>query len=50
MSVIAVAGGTGKLGRAIVDALVSEGKHTTVVLAREVREPCRVLNLLRIWS
>lgn len=36
MSVIAVAGGTGKLGRAIVDALISEGKHTTLVLAREV--------------
>jgi uncharacterized protein YbjT (DUF2867 family) len=35
MSVIAVAGGTGNLGRAIVDALVSEGKHTTVVLARQ---------------
>ncbi|KAG7291222.1 hypothetical protein NEMBOFW57_001234 [Staphylotrichum longicolle] len=38
MSVIAVAGGTGKLGRAIVDALVSEGKHTTLILAREPSE------------
>ena len=39
MSVIAVAGGTGGLGRAIVDALVSEGKHTTFVLGREVYTP-----------
>jgi NAD(P)-dependent dehydrogenase (short-subunit alcohol dehydrogenase family) len=39
MSVIAVAGGTGGLGRAIVDAFVSEGKHTTLVLGREVHKP-----------
>jgi hypothetical protein len=37
MSVIAVAGGTGKVGRAIVEALVAEGKHKTFILSREVR-------------
>ncbi|KAJ4306156.1 hypothetical protein N0V88_000952 [Collariella sp. IMI 366227] len=38
MSMIAVAGGTGKLGRAILDALLAEGKHSVVVLARETSE------------
>lgn len=37
MSIIAVAGGTGKLGRAIVEALVAEGKHKALILSREVR-------------
>jgi nucleoside-diphosphate-sugar epimerase len=36
MSVIAVAGGTGNLGRAIVDALNATGKITVLVLARQV--------------
>ncbi|KAH7147189.1 hypothetical protein B0J13DRAFT_584505 [Dactylonectria estremocensis] len=36
MTVIAVAGGAGKLGRAIVEALVEQGQHDVVVLAREV--------------
>jgi nucleoside-diphosphate-sugar epimerase len=37
MSVIAVAGGTGKLGRTIVEAILEQGKHRVVVLARLVR-------------
>ncbi|KAH6695591.1 hypothetical protein F5X68DRAFT_127656 [Plectosphaerella plurivora] len=36
MSVIAVAGGTGKLGRAIVEALNATGKFTVFILGREV--------------
>lgn len=36
MVVVAVAGGTGKLGRAIVDVLVSENKHQVVVFGRKV--------------
>lgn len=36
MAIIAVAGGAGKLGRAIVEAIVEQGQHTVVVLAREV--------------
>jgi nucleoside-diphosphate-sugar epimerase len=36
MTVIAVAGGAGKLGRAIVEVLVEQGQHSVVVLAREV--------------
>ncbi|KAH7169814.1 uncharacterized protein B0J16DRAFT_312471 [Fusarium flagelliforme] len=35
MTVIAIAGGTGKLGRAIVEVLVEQGQHNVVVLARE---------------
>ncbi len=44
MSVITVSRGTGKLSRAIGDALVSEGKHTTVVLAQEIRDTRWVLS------
>lgn len=35
MSVIAVAGGTGGVGRAIVDALNATGKFEVVVLSRK---------------
>jgi uncharacterized protein YbjT (DUF2867 family) len=34
--VVAVAGGTGKLGRAIVDELVAHGGYKVFVLGREV--------------
>ena len=37
MPTVAVAGGTGKLGRAIVDGINAAGKFDLVVLAREVR-------------
>lgn len=37
MVVIAVAGGTGNVGRTIVEALVAVGKHDIVVLSRTVR-------------
>jgi NAD(P)-dependent dehydrogenase (short-subunit alcohol dehydrogenase family) len=46
MAVIAVAGGTGKLGRAIVEALVAEGKHKALILSREVRGPRQQLTLV----
>ncbi|PVH68334.1 NAD(P)-binding protein [Cadophora sp. DSE1049] len=38
MSIIAVAGGTGKLGRAIVDGINAAGKFEIVVLARQSKE------------
>ncbi|KAL1838205.1 hypothetical protein VTJ49DRAFT_2932 [Mycothermus thermophilus] len=38
MTVIAVAGGAGKLGRAIVNALLAQGKHTVFALSRETSE------------
>ncbi|KAL5592484.1 hypothetical protein FOBRF1_013510 [Fusarium oxysporum] len=38
MTVIAVAGGTGKLGRPIVEALIEQGEHKVVVLAREAKD------------
>jgi nucleoside-diphosphate-sugar epimerase len=36
MTVVAVAGGSGKLGRAIVDGIVAAGKFEVVIMAREV--------------
>jgi nucleoside-diphosphate-sugar epimerase len=36
MVVVAVAGGTGAVGRNIVEALVSQGKHKVIVLSRTV--------------
>lgn len=36
-SLIAVAGGTGNLGRTIVEAIVADGKFEVVILARKVR-------------
>jgi uncharacterized protein YbjT (DUF2867 family) len=40
MGVVAVAGGTGNMGRTIVDALVASKKHKTVILSRKVGNPC----------
>ena len=37
MAVIAVAGGTGNLGRTLVDAIVAIGKHKVKILARQVQ-------------
>lgn len=46
MSVIAVAGGTGGVGRAIVDALNATGKFEVVVLSRKACSvPPRALHL-----
>ncbi len=36
MSVVAVAGGTGQLGRCIVEAIVVDGTYEVVILARQV--------------
>lgn len=36
MPTVAVAGGTGKLGRAIVEAILADGKFKVVILGREV--------------
>jgi len=38
MSVIAVAGGLGDLGRLIVNALLETGKHEVYILSRKVRK------------
>jgi uncharacterized protein YbjT (DUF2867 family) len=37
MVVVAVIGGTGNVGKTIVDALRDDGKHEVVVLTRKVR-------------
>jgi NAD dependent epimerase/dehydratase family enzyme len=36
MVVVAVAGGTGVVGRSIVEAFISQGKHDVIVLSRTV--------------
>jgi uncharacterized protein YbjT (DUF2867 family) len=36
MVTVAVAGGTGKVGRTIVEAIVAAGEHKVVILSREV--------------
>ena len=36
MGIIAVAGGTGGIGRALVDAIVVRGKHEVKILSRKV--------------
>jgi len=37
MVVVAVAGGTGSIGRAIVEAIVADGEFEVIVLSRKVR-------------
>lgn len=37
MGIIAVAGGGGQVGRALVDGLIAHGGHTVYVLSRNVR-------------
>lgn len=41
MAIIAVAGGAGKVGCAIVEAIVEQGQHEVVVLSREVSTTIR---------
>lgn len=36
MVVVAVAGGTGGLGRALVDAIIADGKYELKILSRKV--------------
>lgn len=38
-NVVAVAGGTGQLGRAVVERLIASNKFQVIVLAREVSYP-----------
>ena len=39
MVVVAVAGGTGGLGRAVLDAIAKAGEHKAIVLSRTVSSP-----------
>ena len=36
MAIIAVAGGTGGIGRALVEAITSRGRHKVKILSRKV--------------
>lgn len=47
MVVVAVAGGTGGLGRMLVDALLATGKHDVKILARKVGIQTSYTNSLR---
>ncbi|KAL4921382.1 pyridoxal phosphate-dependent transferase [Aspergillus aurantiobrunneus] len=44
MPVIAVAGGTGGVGKTIVDVLTQQAKHEVIVLTRKVRENSPILS------
>jgi nucleoside-diphosphate-sugar epimerase len=39
-SIVAVAGGSGGLGRAIIDALKASSKYEPLILSRKVRLKC----------
>lgn len=41
MATVAVAGGTGSVGKTIVDAIVEAGKHEVVLLTRQVCKQSR---------
>ena len=43
MPVVAIAGGTGNLGRALVEAILAKGGSEVIVLARKVCWSCRRL-------
>ena len=43
MVVVAVVGGTGNVGKTIVDGLKNEGNHEVIVLGRKVSIPSFVL-------
>lgn len=50
MVVVAVAGGTGGVGRTVLDAIAKAGEHKAIVLSRTVSSPmlcfnARILNL-----
>lgn len=45
MVVVAVAGGTGSMGRTIVETLLQDPRHKTIVLARKVRCPALFIKL-----
>lgn len=47
MSVVAVAGGLGDLGRLITDALLETGKHEVYILSRKVINPVHELFYVR---
>lgn len=47
MVVVAVAGGTGDMGRLITDALVETGKHEVYVISRKVHT-LRYISVFRI--
>lgn len=42
MITVAVAGGSGKLGRTIVEVLTANPKYRTIALSRKVRAPKRL--------
>ena len=41
MVVVAIAGGTGGVGRTVLDAIAESGEHNAIVLSRTVSSPKR---------
>jgi uncharacterized protein YbjT (DUF2867 family) len=48
MVTVAIAGGTGGVGRAIVNSIVANGKHKAIVLARRVSSPAKYFGFFLI--
>jgi uncharacterized protein YbjT (DUF2867 family) len=46
-SIVAVAGGSGGLGRAIIDALKADKRYTPLILSRKVRIQTQFATLVR---
>ena len=45
MVVVAIAGGTGGVGRTVLDAIVKAGQHKAIVLSRTVSSPHAVASM-----
>ncbi|PLB49880.1 NAD(P)-binding protein [Aspergillus steynii IBT 23096] len=48
MGIIAVAGGTGSVGRTIVEALIEHGKHKVIVLSRKPPSSADIFDTLQV--
>ncbi|KAF2429073.1 NmrA-like family protein [Tothia fuscella] len=48
MVVVAIVGGTGSVGKALVDAFAKSNKHDTIVLARKVSEGASVSSVFEV--
>lgn len=49
MVVVAIAGGTGGVGRTVLDAIVEAGEHKAIVLSRTVSSPLLSLQCSSIY-
>ena len=48
MVVVAIAGGTGGVGRTVLDAITESGEHSAIVLSRTVSSPDAIASIHNI--